>query len=121
VEYLLETPRGQRAAATLEADERIAPALLDAEVLSVVRLAVLAHGLDPADARSVLARLVAWPVQRVLHGPYVERAFELRENFSAYDALYVAVAEAHGAVLVTCDGRLSRAPRLSSVEIRNIA
>ena len=120
MEYLLGTPRGQRAAATLDAEDLIAPALLDAEVLSVMRQAVLAHRLDLPDARVALDRLLGWRVPRVLHGPYLERAVELRENYSAYDALYVAVAEAHGAALVTCDGRLSRAPRLAGVEIRNL-
>ena len=73
---MLRTPRGQRAAATLEADDLVAPALLDAEVLSVLRREVLAHRLDLPDARLALDRLLAWRVPRVLHGPYAVRAFE---------------------------------------------
>ena len=120
VEYLLGTRRGRVAAQVLEADDLVAPELLDAEVLSVLRRAVL-HGEVPAAvAASTLDRLVAWPVRRVPHAPLVQRAFALRANYSAYDALYVAVAELFQAPILTCDGRLSRAPSLAQVEIRNV-
>jgi predicted nucleic acid-binding protein len=59
-----------------------------------------------ADARLDLAAL---PLRRYPHGPFVERAWELRHNVSAYDAMYVALAELLDVPLVTCDASLARA------------
>lgn len=44
--------------------------------------------------------------------PLLRRMWELRDNLSAYDAAYVAAAEAHDCALLTSDGRLAQAPRL---------
>lgn len=51
-------------------------------------------------------------ISRYPHGPLLRRAWELRESVRPYDASYVALAEALSAVLLTMDGRLSRAPGL---------
>ena len=59
-----------------------------------------------ADARLDLADL---PLRRYPHVPLLERAWELRDNVSAYDAMYVALAELLDAPLVTCDASLARA------------
>lgn len=48
------------------------------------------------------------PIYRVSHGPYVSRVWELRQNLSAYDAVYEAIAEQAHAPLVTRDARLAR-------------
>jgi len=48
-------------------------------------------------------------IRHALH-PVLGRIWELRDNLSAYDASYVAVAETMGAVLVTADACLTRAP-----------
>ena len=53
--------------------------------------------------------LVDLPLTRHAAEPFLGRAWQLRANVTAYDALYVALAEALGAVLVTCDARLARA------------
>jgi predicted nucleic acid-binding protein len=50
------------------------------------------------------------PLERHPHAPLLARAWALRRNASAYDAAYVALAEALGATLVTCDVRLGTAP-----------
>jgi len=55
------------------------------------------------------APLAALPLRRVPHLPLLARAWELRDNLSAYDASYVALAEALRTVLVTADGRIKRA------------
>ena len=51
------------------------------------------------------------PIERLNHHPFLERIFEMRDNFSAYNAAYVAVAEAFEAPLYTTDERLARAVR----------
>ncbi len=58
--------------------------------------------------------LRALDVQRHSHEPLLDRVWELRDNVSAYDAVYVALAEALDAVLVTCDGPLARASNVKT-------
>jgi len=53
-------------------------------------------------------------LQRHAHEPLLDRVWELRENLSVYDAVYVALAEALDAVLLTCDRRLARAPSFAA-------
>ena len=89
-----------------------APHLVDAEVLSALRRLVGAGTLTVDDG----ARCVnAWSrigVIRYAAGPLLERIWELRQTISAYDAMYVALAEQLGCALVTADARLSSAPAL---------
>lgn len=51
-------------------------------------------------------------MRRASHRPLLQRCWELRQTLTVYDAAYVALAEVLGIVLVTADGRLSRAPGL---------
>jgi predicted nucleic acid-binding protein len=104
----------------LEGEPLIAPELLDAEVLSTLRRVVLRGELSERRALQALDVLPLWGVIRVSHHPFLRAAFELWANYSAYDALYVAVAQRFGATILTCDGRLSRAPAVPGVEIRNL-
>ena len=55
----------------------------------------------------------ALDLQRHAHEPLLDRVWHLRENLTAYDAVYVALAEVLDCVLLTCDGPLSRAPGLA--------
>jgi predicted nucleic acid-binding protein len=55
--------------------------------------------------------LAALPAERYAHTPLLGRVWELRHNFTAYDATYIALAEATGSVLYTCDEKLSRGHR----------
>ncbi len=48
------------------------------------------------------------PVERYSHLPLVKRVWELRHNFTAYDAIYIALAEIMGAVLYTSDAKLCK-------------
>ena len=66
--------------------------------------------MEAGRAAGLLADLADLPIVRYAHEPLLPRVWELRENFTAYDAAYVALAEAVGATLVTCDARLGRAP-----------
>lgn len=91
----------------------IAPELLDVEVLSVMRRAVLHRRLDEERASLALADLVVWPIQRVPHKKLIAEAWQLHRNVSAYDAVYVAAARLYDATLVTADGPLSRVPNIN--------
>ena len=109
---------GGRAADRLGGEELAAPHLLDAEVTSAVRGRLLGGhvGLDLATAAvGILARFA---VERYPHPPLLSRVWELRSNVTAYDALYLALAEALDAPLVTADAALAACPGLrTSVEI----
>ena len=85
----------------------VAPAHLDAEVVSALRGLCRAHpALLPA-VPEALRHLASLPLQRLPIAPLMQRMWELRDNLTAYDAAYVALAERLDAPLFTCDGRLS--------------
>ncbi len=115
VEYLLRTPLGLTVANTLDSASLVAPELMDAEVLSVLRRAVLNGVLEEARAEMAVEDLAHWPVDRISHRSLAALAWRYHRNVSAYDAFYVAVAREHGIPLMTADGRLSRAPGLGVV------
>lgn len=86
------------------------PHLLDVEVLHALRRLVARGQLEPARADDALGDFGSWAVTRYPHWPLRPRMWELRHNLSAYDAAYVALAEALEAPLVTADARLAAAP-----------
>ena len=86
-----------------------APYLLDAEIASILRRHVLARTLAVSRARSMLSDYLDIAVTRWPHTLLLPRAFALRDTMTAYDALYVALAELLDATLVTRDARLARA------------
>lgn len=90
-------------------DDQAAPHVVDAEVLGLVRRDRLHGVLDDTASRLALAGLRDWPGERFGHQLLLERAWELRENVRSWDALYVALAEALDATLITLDARLARA------------
>lgn len=112
VEYLLRTPVGLTLADTIENADLLAPELMDAEVLSVLRRAVLNGRLEEGRALMAVDDLTAWPVVRLPHRALVRLAWRYRQTLSAYDAFYVAAACASDLPLLTADGRLARAPDL---------
>ena len=118
-EYLLRTPLGLKVVEIIEDAALVAPALLDVEVLSVLRRAVLHQKLPEARAQLAIQILSDWPLNRVPHTALVQEAWRLRHNVTAYDAFYVAVAKLYEAPLLTTDGPLSRAPALG-IEVRNL-
>lgn len=99
-------PIRQRLAAD---DDQLAPAVVDAEVLGVVRRWHLLGRLDATAASQAVRDLRDWPGERIGHRLLLERAWELRHTVRTWDALYVALAEAMGAVLLTTDERLAGA------------
>jgi predicted nucleic acid-binding protein len=84
-----------------------APHLIDAEVGQVLRRHVLRGELTAARARDAFDDLRDLGIQRFPHGPLLGRAFELRDNATVYDALYLALAEALDADLLTRDAALA--------------
>ncbi len=111
LELLLGTDAAPRVAARLlDASETLhAPHLLDVEVTQVLRRYAISGGLDARRGERALADLLDLPLRRHPHTVLLRRAWELRRSISAYDAVYVALAEALGAPLVTRDARLARA------------
>jgi predicted nucleic acid-binding protein len=87
-----------------------APHLLDVEVAHVVRRYAATGELDAERGREVLADLADFPLHRYPHDFLLPRIWELRNNLTAYDAVYIALAEALGAPLLTRDRRLAAAP-----------
>jgi len=96
----------------LASDNLQAPELIDAELLSALRRLVLADKLQDSHALQALATADRLGLRRHPSRSLWPRAWELRANFSAYDALYVALAERLEAPLLTADARLARAPGL---------
>ena len=89
-----------------------APHLIDAEVVSALRRLVLAGTLNAEDGLNCLEAWSHLAVIRYAAGPLLQRMWELRGGISAYDAMYVALAELLDCALVTADARLSRASGL---------
>ena len=114
-EYLLRTPLGRTVADTIEGPFLVAPELMDAEVLSVLRKTVLRGRLEEERARMVVDDLIHWPVTRIPHRELARWAWCYYQNVTFYDALYVACARLHGIPLLTADSRLARASGLGIV------
>ena len=116
VELLLNTSVGQAVARRL-ADPNLGvhvPHLADLEVAQVLRRLAGLGQLKAIEATTAIADLQALDLQRHAHEPLLARVWELRHNLSAYDAVYVALAEVLDTVVLTCDSRLAHAPRLGN-------
>jgi predicted nucleic acid-binding protein len=111
VEILLKTAVGAALVSRLFTPFRVlhAPHLMDLEVSQVLRRLVARRELQPERARQALSVLLDFPLQRYSHSPLIPRVWALRENLTAYDAAYVALAEVLGATLLTRDSRILRA------------
>ena len=114
VELLLNTAAGKRLAARLadETETVHVPHLIDVEIAQILRRFVLRGALDERSGALAIRRWRSLDVERYPHEPFLDRVWRLRTNVSAYDAVYVALAEALSTVLVTGDRRLAAAPGL---------
>lgn len=112
VEWLLGLPMADAVGERISDDNESlhAPHLLAVEVTQVVRRFVAAGELDAARGADALADLVDLDVARHPHEPLLPTVWRLRDNLTAYDAMYVALALALDAPLVTLDAQLARAP-----------
>ena len=112
IEWLLRTQTG------IKIDKRIfspqvplhAPHLLDVEVAQVLRRYVRDKTITAQRGQEALEDLGDLPVNRYPHDFLIPRVWELRATLTAYDAIYVALAELLDAPLLTCDGRIASAP-----------
>jgi len=113
VEWLLGSERGDAVAEQLIDDPDgafFAPDLLDIEILQAFRRLARSGAVSSARATGAVELLQALPVERRSAGILVSRIWALRGNLSAYDAAYVALAEALDCPLLTCDARIADAP-----------
>jgi predicted nucleic acid-binding protein len=92
------------------AEEFTAPDLIDVETVAVLRKRWLAHTIDDERFAAAVGDLERMEFERVPTLRLTHRAYELRFNVTAYDATYVALAEALGCELITGDRRLAAAP-----------
>ena len=113
LEYLLRTER----AGSIESFVRLPdvdlqiPALCDVEVSAGLRRAMARSVLSEVRAAQAIDHYLDLPLTRHGHQILLRRILGLRENFSAYDAAYVALAEQIGGELLTADDRLANAAR----------
>jgi predicted nucleic acid-binding protein len=115
VEYLLGSEPGQRIGARMAQDGDLnVPHLTGVEVASALRTAAMARSIDLATARFAIDGFRDLPASRWPVEPLLPRVWELRGNFTAYDAVYVALAEALPGVLVTTDAKLASAAQAFS-------
>ena len=111
IEWLLQSPAG------IKIDKRIfslseslnAPHLLDVEVAQVLRRYVREEIITAERGQEALEDLRDLPLNRYPHDFLIPRVWELRATLTAYDAVYVALAELLDAPLLTCDGRIASA------------
>src|SRR3981081_2133926 len=111
LEALLRTPAARAVERRLfESSQTLhAPHLLDVEVAQVVRRYSANGEIDSERGRAALADLADLPLHRYPHDFLLPRIWDLRNNLTAYDAAYVALAEALDAPLLTRDRRLATA------------
>lgn len=112
VDWLLQTSAGLRIEKRIYSHNESlhAPHLLDLEVTQVLRRLVREGAVPARRAGEAIRDLLDIPITRYPHFVLLPRLWQLRHNFSAYDAAYIALAEELGAALVTRDGRLASAP-----------
>jgi predicted nucleic acid-binding protein len=109
---------GARCRQRLRGEQLAAPDLLRIEVMSAIRRQLKAAMIDGKQATSAIDDLVDLPLVVYPTLPLLRRGWGLRDNVTAYDSVYVALAEALGCVLLTADSRLSRAPGIAcAVEV----
>ncbi|MCZ6623221.1 MAG: type II toxin-antitoxin system VapC family toxin [Deltaproteobacteria bacterium] len=112
LEVLLNTPAAGKVAERLfaENDTLHAPHVLDLEVVQVLRRYTFSGEMDVERSEQALEDLADLPLNRYPHDVFLFRIWALRRNLTAYDAAYVALAEALDAPLITRDTALARAP-----------
>jgi predicted nucleic acid-binding protein len=106
----------ERAASRLEAEvgeaRPYAPEIVDVEVLSSLRRLVRRGQMPEGVAGRLVLSHSRSAIKRVRHATLLPLAWTLRDNLTASDATYVALALLLGTRLITCDARLAGAPGL---------
>jgi predicted nucleic acid-binding protein len=111
LEVLLRTPAAQAVEERMfDARETLhTPHLIDVEIAQVIRRYAANGEIDGDRGGAALDDLAVFPMRRYPHDLLLPRVWELRNNLTAYDAVYVALAEALEAPLLTRDRRLAAA------------
>lgn len=109
-ELVLRSSRASAVEALLGDEQLVAPDLVGAEVLSVVRGMLLRRLVDEKTAARAVANLATAPVRRMTTEHLVEGTWALWRDVTPYDATYLALARALDAPLLTLDARTARAP-----------
>jgi predicted nucleic acid-binding protein len=111
LEALLRTPAAKAVESWLFDPRQTlhVPHLLDVEIAQVIQRYAASGEIDEQRGRAALADLADFPLQRYPHDFLLPRVWDLRNNLTAYDAVYVALAEALDAKLLTRDRRLAAA------------
>lgn len=120
VEWLLQTPTGRHIEIRIYSRNETlhAPHLLDLEVTQVFRRLVRQGTVSVSRADEALQDLLDLRLNRYPHSLLLSQIWQLRHNFSAYDAAYLVLAESLGAPLITCDGNLASAgAQIASIEL----
>jgi len=103
-------PEGDMCRARIQGQSLAAPDLLRVEAVSVIRRQLANGALTATRATNAIEDLLNLPIAVYPTAALLRRAWELRDNATAYDACYVALAEALGCPLATADQRLANAP-----------
>lgn len=111
LEFLLQTTLGAHVESRLFSlsDEIHVPHLLDVEITQALRRLVRLGEVGAVRAADAIADLADLDLHRHAHLDLLTRTWQLRQNVTVYDAMYVALAEALDAPVVTCDAALARA------------
>jgi predicted nucleic acid-binding protein len=109
IELLSGSPRAAAVAAAVRAGDAIAPELLDVEALAGIRRLERIGRISPDLGEELVDAVARAPIRRHRHRLLLQRSWRLRHNLTAYDALYVALAELTESPLVTADRRLASA------------
>jgi predicted nucleic acid-binding protein len=109
-QVLIGSPQAERIRERFAGEDLAAPHAIDVEVFGVVRREHQRGRLDRTEAAQAIADLEDWPAERFGHRLLLARAWDLRQTVRGWDAMYVALAEALDAVLLTTDYRLAKAP-----------
>jgi predicted nucleic acid-binding protein len=110
-ELLLRSLLAPAVEVAIDGRDLVAPAVIDAEILSALRGLERSRSLQTSRAAIAIEDLRRAPVQRLPLEPLLPRAWSLRNRLNAYDALYVALAVELDCPLVTTDDRIP-SPRL---------
>ena len=111
LEMLLQSTHSQAVGQRLLEDEGplCVPHLVDVEVSHVLRRYWLSKEITERYGRGAIADLADFPLERFPHVDLLPRAWQLRNNLTAYDSIYVALAEVLEVPLITCDRKLAKA------------
>jgi predicted nucleic acid-binding protein len=117
IDWLLRTTAGQQIEKRiyLRNESLAAPHLLDLEVTQVLRRLVRSAVISTKRAEEAIHDLMDLQIARFPHHLFLQRIWQLRNNLSAYDAMYVGLAESLRATLITRDLRLGSASGHSAI------